>query len=174
LGLVGLIGLIGPIGLIGDYEGLAVAYHPQLAAQAAEDDAAGRETVFRMLGQMGQQRLDVAAADGLCGPFAKLVAADVLRHLLDESGNGAHSQLAVAVLPQRVVLMAAALALRGGAVDDGYEVRGDDDAVLASLCGVLRYEGLFEDFHGVNGAYRTPGPSGTGEVNRFSGTPGPC
>ncbi len=39
------------------------------------------------------------------------------------------------------------LALGCAAIDDGYEVSGDDDAVLAFHFGILGYEGLFYDLH---------------------------
>lgn len=82
------------------HQTLAIAYHPDFTAQSAEDDDRGGETVFGMLCQMRKQCLYVAATNGLCGSFAELMAADVLRHLLDEGGNGEHGQLTIAMLPQ--------------------------------------------------------------------------
>ena len=43
----------------------------------------------------------------------------------------------------------AIVCLRGRAVDDGDEVRGDEDAVLAFSLGILRDEALFDDLHDV-------------------------
>lgn len=51
--------------------------------------------------------------------------------------------------------MTAAQAFRRGAVNDGNEIRGDDDSVLASLCGILRDDGLLYYFHVTNGASET-------------------
>ena len=41
----------------------------------------------------------------------------------------------------------AACGLRGGAVDDSYEIICDDDSVLAFLVGILRNDDLFDDVH---------------------------
>ena len=73
---------------------------------------------------------------------AELVTGRGLRHAADVAADEAHGVLSVAV--QKTV---ATIGLRGGAVDDGNKVRGDDDAVLAFLCGVLRDDGLLYDGH---------------------------
>ena len=41
----------------------------------------------------------------------------------------------------------AIVTLRRAAVDDGYEIIGYDDAVLAFLLGVFRYDALLENYH---------------------------
>ena len=163
------------------YYSLTVAYHPYLAAQTAEDDTRGGETVFGMVGEMGKQVFDVAGAYGGGGQRAELVAGNVALHLADDGRDGEHGQLAVAVAKTGecksppTVAMAAAGALRGGTVDDGDEVRGDDDSVLASPFRVFGDEGLFLDGHGEDGESGFDGFDGFGGfdgLNGFDGRPG--
>ena len=73
----------------------------------------------------------------------ELVACGGFGHTADVAADELHGVAPVGT-PQAM----AQLALRGAAVDDGYEVSGDDDAVLAFLLGVLGDEGLFDDLHG--------------------------
>lgn len=142
-----LVGL-GVVVIVVANETLTVAHHPNLASQSAEDDAAGCEAVFGMIGEMGQAVVLIALADGLRRTDTKLMGADVLGHLTDKGADGEHGQLAVGVRAQREVTMTLDGALRGGAVDDCYEVIGDDDSVLASLRGILRDDFLLDDGHG--------------------------
>ena len=79
----------------------------------------------------------------------KLMACDGLGHFEDVVADDAHGHLAIAAASEVKALIATACGLRGGSVDDGDEVIAYDDAVLASLRGVLRDEGLLYDLHVV-------------------------
>ena len=72
----------------------------------------------------------------------KLLAGGGLGHAADVAADQLHGVTAVAA--QQAV---AQQALRRAAVDDGYEVSGDDDAVLAFRLWVLGDEALFYDLH---------------------------
>ena len=60
-----------------------------------------------MVGQMDELGLLVAAADGLGGSEAELVAGDVLRHLADKGPDGEHRPFAIAVGAERIAAVAA-------------------------------------------------------------------
>ena len=79
---------------------------------------------------------------GAGGTKAELMAVVTGRHVADIGGDNTHGALTVAHQE-----MEAAGGLRGGAVDDGNEVICDDEAVLASLFGVLRDQTLLDDLH---------------------------
>lgn len=85
-------------------------------------------------------------ADSCSDTCAELVAGGGLWHATDETGRQLHGVLAVAA--EETV---AAGGLRCGTIDDGNEVRSDDDAVLAFLRGIFRNEGLLDDLHLVLG-----------------------
>ena len=128
----------------------AVANHPYLAAQAAEDDGGGGQPVggrgdvrLAVLPEAGEEVAAVCLGHGGGEAGAAAVAGDVGRHGGDVPGYEAHGMAAVAV-----GAAVAAGALRRGAVDDGDEVICCDDAVLAFPVGVFRDDGLFDDLHG--------------------------
>ena len=131
-----------------------------------------------MVGKMGEQVFDVAGAYGGGGQRAELVAGNVALHLADDGGDGEHGQLAVAVATTGdcksppALAVAAAGALRGGTIDDGDEVRGDDDSVLASPFRVFGDEGLFLDGHGGSGESGFDGFDGFGGFDGFDGFDG--
>ena len=75
----------------------------------------------------------------------KLLAGGGLGHAADVAADQLHGVTAVAA--QQAV---AQQALRRAAVDDGYEVSGDDDSVLAFRLWVLGDEYLFYNLHGVD------------------------
>jgi len=95
-----------------------------------------------MLRQACEHRLAVVLADIGRNASQELVAADGLRHALDVAADELHGIAAIGA-EQAVAIVA----LGGAAVDDGNEVRGDDDAVLAFALWVLGDEGLFDDLH---------------------------
>ena len=70
------------------------------------------------------------------------VAADVFRGMTQIAADQLHTLAAVGT--EEAVTK---LTLGGAAVDDGNEVIGDDDSVLALSLWVFRYEGLFDDLH---------------------------
>ena len=142
---------------------MAVADEPELATQAAEDDGRGGEAVFGMLRQAGVHRLLVVFADVGGDATEKLFAGGILRHLADIAADEQHG-----IAPVGVEQAVPVVGLRRAAVDDGNEVIGYDDAVLAFLSGILGDEGLFEDLHGTGGYYGTSGASGA------SGRDGNC
>ena len=148
VGVVGGVDSVGGVGVVGGVGGhwggqaLAVAYEPQLAAQAAVDGHGGGQTVFGVLGQAGQHGFAVVPAHGGSDAAQELVARGVFGHAAYVAADDVHGLAAVGA-QQGVTVVG----LRGGAVDDGYEVRGDDEAVFAFLSGALGHEGLFDDFH---------------------------
>ena len=96
----------------------------------------------------------------------ELVAGRCLSHLADVAGSQQHGIAAIGTTEgmghQRtkgVLATQLIAAFRGAAVDDGYKIRGDDDAVFAGLFRVLGDEVLFEDLHescesyGLDGYY---------------------
>ncbi len=125
---------------------VAVADEPYLAAETAEDDGGGGEALLGVRGKQWEQRASVVLVDVGRYPCAELVAGGGFRHVTDVARRQLHSVAAIAA--DKAMAMGG---LRCGAVDDGYEVRGDDDAVLAFLCRAFRYECLFDDLHGGMG-----------------------
>ena len=123
-------------------EALAVADEPHLALQATEHDGTGRQTVFGMTGELGQLGMAVVGADVSGYPSAELLASNSGRHTPD-------------VLPDKPCGIAAvgaeqavtAVGLAGASIDDGDEVIGDDDEILAFLRGILWDDELFEYLH---------------------------
>ena len=84
----------------------------------------------------------VAVADDARGSKTELVARGLLRHAADILTDELHGVAAVAH-PSVV----ATLGLGGGAIDDGDEVIGDDDSVLACPLGALCDQALLDDIH---------------------------
>ena len=132
---------------------MAVAYEPYFTSQTAVNDDRSAETLLGMVVELLEYLLalvaaqaaeqgKVALADDARGSDAELVARDVLGHVPDIATDELHG---VASIAHRAVM--ASLGLRGGAVDDGYEIIGDDDSVLACLLGTLCDLTLFDDFH---------------------------
>ena len=80
--------------------------------------------------------------NGARGFQTELMAGGVLLHIADDLRDDLHRIPAVGT--EKAV---AAVGLAGGTVDDGYEVSGYDDSVLAFLLGVFRYDALLLDFH---------------------------
>ena len=81
-------------------------------------------------------------ANAGCDTTYKLLASDVFGHAADVAADELHGIAAIGA-PHAMTQ----LALGCAAIDDGYEVSGDDDAVLAFHFGILGYEGLFYDLH---------------------------
>ena len=134
-------------------QAMAVAYEPYFASQTAVNDDRSAETLLGMVVELleylpalvaaqAAEQGKVALANDARGSEAELVARDVLGHTSDIATDELHG---VASIAHRAVM--ASLGLRGGAVDDGYEVSGDDDSVLAFLRGVLRDDALLYYFH---------------------------
>ena len=128
---------------------LTVANHPYFAAQAREYDGRGRHTFLGMCFQSFQNFRLVEFPDGRIGFLygaggtkAELMAVVTGRHAADIGGDNTHGAFTVAHQE-----MEAAGGLRGRAVDDGNDVTCDDEAVLASLFGVLRDQALLDDLH---------------------------
>lgn len=71
------------------------------------------------------------------------IACCVFRHVTDVAADQLHG-IATIAAEQAV----AVIRLRRRAIDDGNEVSGDDDSVLAFLRGILWDEGLLYNFHG--------------------------
>ena len=65
-----------------------------------------------------------------------------LGHLADIVGRQLHGITAI-----RAKQAMAIVTLRRATVDDSYEIIGYDDAVLAFLLGVFRYDALLENYH---------------------------
>ena len=84
----------------------------------------------------------IAVADDARGSKTELVARGLLRHAADILTDELHGVAAVAH-PSVV----ATLGLGGRAVDDGDEVTGDDDSVLACPLGALCDQALLDDIH---------------------------
>jgi len=81
-------------------------------------------------------------ADAGSNSSQEFLASDVFRHVADVATDELHGIAAVGT-PQTM----AQLALGCAAIDDGNEISGDDDAVLAFHLGVLGNESLFYDLH---------------------------
>ncbi len=126
------------------HQTVAVADKPQLARHPAVDDGRGCHAVFGMLGQPGQERPLVVLADVGRHTLQEGIARRGLGHALYVAADELHGIAAVG--PEKAV---AERGLRGTAVNDGNEVRGDDDSVLAFLFWVLGDEVLFDDLHRV-------------------------
>ena len=124
---------------------MAVANHPYFATQAAEDDNAARQTVFRVIGQPLKHRLLIVLANVSCNTTQKSLARRVLRHVADVATGQLHGVTAIAA-EQAVAI----LRLAGRTIDDGNEVICDDDSVLAFLRGILWDESLLDNFHLCN------------------------
>ncbi len=132
---------------------MAVAYEPYFASQTAVNDDRSAETLLGMVVELLEYLLalvaaqaaeqgKVALADDARGSEAELVARGVFGHASDIATDKLHD---VAAITHGAVM--ASQGLRGGAVDDGYEIIGDDDSVLACLLGTLCDLTLFDDFH---------------------------
>ena len=87
-------------------------------------------------------------SDGFGDSFAELLAGHVGGGFTYKVGNDTHGIAAVGV--ETAVAVGR---LGGGAIDDGNEIIGDDDSVLAFLLLVFRDEVLFDDGHGTVGEY---------------------
>ena len=138
-----LVGL-GVVVVLVAHKALAVAHHPYLAAQSAEDDARGSEAFFGMGRQLWKLRLAVVTGNGLGGHEAELVAGRVLGHSAQQLTDDVHGVAAIGA-KETVALVG----LAGGAIDHGDKVSGDDDSVLAFLRGGLGDEALLDDLHSV-------------------------
>jgi hypothetical protein len=75
-------------------------------------------------------------------PSAELLAADGLGSMAQVSADELH-----AVAPVGTEQAVAQCALAGAAVDDGYEVIGDDESVLTFPIGAFGYDALFDNLH---------------------------
>lgn len=73
----------------------------------------------------------------------ELLAGRRLRHFANIAGHQQHGIAPIAVQPTVTIV-----ALRRAAINDSYEIIGDDDAVLAFLLGVLGDDALFYNLHG--------------------------
>ena len=84
----------------------------------------------------------IAFADDARGSETELVARGLLGHATDIAADQLHG-----IAPVAHPAIVATLGLGGGAVDDGDEVIGDDDSVLACLLWALGDQALFDDIH---------------------------
>ena len=96
-----------------------------------------------MLRQTRQHGLLVVLADVCRDTAEEGVAAGVFGHAADVLADEQHGSAAVGREEAVTVVR-----LRRAAVDDGYEVVSDDDAVLVFPLGVLADTCLLDDLHG--------------------------
>lgn len=148
LGIFGTFGSINGFGRFGIVyqltveQALAVAHHPYLALQTAVDDGRAGETVFGVFGKLLKARLGIVLADVGCDTTQKLMTRHLFWGVTQVAADKSHSLSAIAA--EKTMAIGG---FRRRAVDDGNEVRGDDDAVLAFALWVLGDEGLFDDLH---------------------------
>lgn len=121
---------------------LAVAHHPNLTADAAEDDDRCCQTVLRVLLQAGHHRLLIMLSDTAGHTTQKFLARRGFGHTTNMTADELHGISSVRA--EKTVMI---VRFRGAAIDDGNEVICDDHAVLAFLLGTLGDEGLFDNFH---------------------------
>ena len=94
-----------------------------------------------MRGEWRDEALAVANHPN-CYTTHKILKCGVFWHVTNVVAHQFHGIAAITTEETVTVLR-----LAGRAIDDGYEVSGDDDAVLAFHFGILGYEGLFYDLH---------------------------
>ena len=121
---------------------LTVANHPNLSSHPTEDDCAGCESLLWMAHQPFYLRVLVLFANLLCDSYTEFVATDVLWRFPNEAFHQLHGIAAIAL--EKAV---ATVCLRCRTINDGYEVRSDDDSVLAFYLWVLRNDVLLYYFH---------------------------
>ena len=95
-----------------------------------------------MLGQALQHRFFIMPSYISCYATHKSFERGVLWHVTNVAAHQFHGVAAITTEETVTVLR-----LAGRAIDDGYEVSGYDDAVLAFLRGILWNEGLLDYFH---------------------------
>ena len=95
-----------------------------------------------MLGQALQHRFLIMLSYISCYTTHKILKCGVFWHVTNVVAHQFHGIAAITTEETVTVLR-----LAGRAIDDGYEVSGYDDAVLAFLRGILWNEGLLDYFH---------------------------
>lgn len=123
-------------------QALTVAYHPDFAADAAEDDGRAGETVLGMRSETRQHGASVVLADVAGNSRQELLARGGLWHVANIATHQLHGIAAIGA--QDTV---AVVGLGGAAIDNGYEISGYDDSVLAFLCGILGNDCLLDNLH---------------------------
>ncbi len=98
-----------------------------------------------MFGQSWHHGFTIMTANVCSNARQELLAVGGFGHALNITAHQLHG-VATVRAQQRM----AVIALGRRTVNDGYEISGDDDSVLAFLRGVLGNERLFDYFHGTD------------------------
>ena len=121
---------------------VAVANHPYLPVQSAEDDGRCRESLLRVLCQSWQHLLAILPGHQPRHPVAKLPAAQVALGVTHIAAHQLH-----AVAPVAAKHAEPSLRLRRRTVNDGNVVLRDHNAVLAFPLSSLAYAALLNNLH---------------------------
>ena len=121
---------------------LAVANHPNLASHPAENDGTGRDSFLRMVSQIWDFRLLILLADLFSDTQTEIVTRYAFWGFANILPNEFHG-----IAPITIKETVTTIGLRGRAVNDCNEIVSDDDAVLAFLLGIFRYDDLFYYLH---------------------------